>query len=103
MGSGFKERTIMAAVYFDRHGNIRFSWFCNDPKTPRHSRGICGAKTRKGTPCQAPPVWDRVRDKARNGRCKLHGSLSTGPKTLEGRSAIGASNQKRAKLLCDKV
>lgn len=38
----------------------------------------CGAKTRKGTPCQAPAMT--------NGRCKLHGGLSTGAKTPEGKA-----------------
>lgn len=38
----------------------------------------CQARTRKGTPCQAPAGW--------NGRCKLHGGLSSGPKTLEGKA-----------------
>ena len=33
----------------------------------------CGAKTRKGTPCQRPAY-------KRNGRCSLHGGRSTGPK-----------------------
>jgi len=37
----------------------------------------CGAKTRKGTPC-------RCRGFGRGGRCKLHGGMSTGPKTAEG-------------------
>jgi hypothetical protein len=36
----------------------------------------CGAKTRRGTPCQCPAMG--------NGRCRLHGGLSTGPKTAEG-------------------
>ncbi len=36
----------------------------------------CGAKTRQGTPCRCPAM--------RNGRCRLHGGLSTGPKTPEG-------------------
>ena len=40
-------------------------------KAPR-----CGAKNRRGTPCQAPAM--------RNGRCRLHGGKSTGPKTPEG-------------------
>ncbi len=31
----------------------------------------CGAKTRKGTPCQAPAM--------KNGRCRMHGGKSTGP------------------------
>jgi len=38
----------------------------------------CGAKNRQGKPCQR-------RDIFKNGRCKLHGGLSTGPKTLEGK------------------
>jgi hypothetical protein len=36
----------------------------------------CAAKTRRGTPCQCPATA--------NGRCRLHGGLSTGPKTVEG-------------------
>lgn len=35
----------------------------------------CGAKTRKGTPCKAPAMA--------NGRCRMHGGKSTGPKTPE--------------------
>jgi hypothetical protein len=87
----------MPAVYIDRNGNIRFSLFCDDPRVPRSERGACGAKTRKGTPCQAPPVWNKSQDKARNGRCKLHGGLSTGAKTEAGKEAIRASNRRRGK------
>lgn len=36
----------------------------------------CGAKTRRRTPCQCPAMA--------NGRCRLHGGLSTGPKTPAG-------------------
>lgn len=36
---------------------------------------VCGAKTRKGTPCQCKQLF-------RGGRCKFHGGLSTGPKGL---------------------
>jgi hypothetical protein len=43
-----------------------------DPNTaPR-----CGAKTRKGKECLAPAM--------RNGRCRMHGGASTGPRTPEG-------------------
>jgi hypothetical protein len=41
----------------------------------------CDAKTRKGTPCRNTRLF-------KNGRCKLHGGLSTGPKTLEGRLKV---------------
>jgi hypothetical protein len=43
-----------------------------DPSTaPR-----CGAKTRRGKECRAPAM--------RNGRCRMHGGSSTGPRTQEG-------------------
>lgn len=59
--------------------------------------GTCNAKTRKNTLCQAPPVWDKSKDKAKNGRCKLHGGLSTGARTEKGREAIRESNRRRGK------
>jgi hypothetical protein len=37
----------------------------------------CGAKTRRGTLCRCPAMRDRR-------RCRLHGGLSTGPKTAAG-------------------
>jgi hypothetical protein len=40
----------------------------------------CGAKNRRGLPCQCAAM--------KNGRCRLHGGLSTGPKTDEGRERI---------------
>lgn len=76
-----------------------FLGMANNPRTRRCDRGICGAKTRKGLPCQAPPVWDKSKDEAKNGRCKLHGGLSTGAKTEAGREAIRVSNRQRKKHL----
>ena len=49
----------------------------------------CGAKTRKGKPCQCKPEEGR-------DRCRFHGGLSTGPKTEAGREAIRESNRRRA-------
>jgi hypothetical protein len=48
----------------------------------------CGATTRAGTPCKR-------RDLHRSGRCKLHGGLSTGPRTAKGKRR-SARNGKRA-------
>ena len=45
----------------------------------------CGAKTRRGTACQRPAS-------KKNGRCRLHGGQSTGPKSAEGRAKIAAAN-----------
>jgi hypothetical protein len=49
-------------------------------KTEQRPHGKCGARTRRGSSCRRPAM--------RNGRCRLHGGLSTGPKTQEGRNRI---------------
>lgn len=77
-------------------GKATNAW-ADEPNKPRKNRGVCGAMTRKGTPCQAPPVWNKSKDKAKNGRCKLHGGMSTGVPTEAGRQAIWASNRIRKK------
>ena len=64
----------------------------------KKKRGTCNAKTRTNTLCKAPPVWDKKKDKPINGRCKLHGGLSTGARTEQGREAIRESNRRRAKM-----
>lgn len=48
----------------------------------------CGATTRASTHCKR-------RDLYRSGRCKLHGGLSTGPRTAKGKRR-SARNGKRA-------
>lgn len=59
-------------------------------------RLICGARTRFGTPCKR-------RDLYRSGRCRLHGGLSTGPKTRDGkaRSAINAGRLQAERTPCE--
>jgi hypothetical protein len=52
--------------------------------TSKSERPRCGAKTRVGGHCKAPAVWNTQDDVARNGRCRMHGGLSTGPRTEEG-------------------
>jgi hypothetical protein len=48
----------------------------------------CGAHARStGQPCRAQALA--------NGRCKNHGGLSTGPRTPEGRRAVGEATRKR--------
>ncbi|WP_405514833.1 HGGxSTG domain-containing protein [Halomonas elongata] len=45
------------------------------PPFPEECRRLCcGAKTRAGTPCKRRDLYD-------SGRCRLHGGLSTGPKS----------------------
>ena len=50
----------------------------------------CAAKTRKGTACQKPPLTGKA-------RCRLHGGLSTGPKTPEGKARIAAAQWKHGR------
>lgn len=48
----------------------------------------CGAFARStGCPCQAKALS--------NGRCRNHGGMSTGPKSLQGRKAIGEATSSR--------
>jgi hypothetical protein len=57
-----------------RHGNPRG----NPNDAPR-----CGAHNRAGLPCRAPAMA--------NGRCRMHGGKSTGPKTREGLERLRAA------------
>ena len=50
------------------------------PAFPEVCRGLaCGAKTRAGSPCKRTSIFI-------NGRCKLHGGVSTGPTTKRGKA-----------------
>ncbi|WP_281277649.1 helix-turn-helix domain-containing protein [Thalassobius vesicularis] len=52
------------------------------------TKHLCGAKTRKGAPCQAKAMPGRK-------RCKFHGGASTGPRTQEGRRRISEAQKLR--------
>lgn len=61
----------------DRLGE-RIRMLSNRPSR-QSERSRCGAYARSTRqPCQAPAMA--------NGRCKLHGGLSTGPKTADGKA-----------------
>jgi hypothetical protein len=60
------------------------------PKAPR-----CGAKTRRGTACRASAIWS-VRSQ-RYTRCRNHGGMSTGPRTLEGLERCRRANWKHGR------
>ena len=47
---------------------------------PGRKKQPCEARTRRGTPCRCKALA--------NGRCRLHGGLSTGPKTLRGKLKV---------------
>jgi hypothetical protein len=44
---------------------------------PGRKKQPCEARTRRSTPCRCKALA--------SGRCRLHGGLSTGPKTLRGK------------------
>ncbi len=49
----------------------------------RAARTPCGARTRAGHPCKAAAMP--------NGRCRMHGGASTGPRTPEGLARLRAA------------
>jgi hypothetical protein len=55
----------------------------------KHDLPHCGARCRDGHPCQRRAVFDAYRGGPRNGRCRNHGGLSTGPRTPEGKRRVG--------------
>ncbi|WP_338026748.1 HGGxSTG domain-containing protein [Comamonas aquatica] len=59
----------------------------HEPASVHLHSDCCGARTRKGTPCKSKVLY-------RGGRCKLHGGLSTGPKTKKGKAASRRNGKK---------
>lgn len=59
----------------------------HEPASVHLHSDSCGAMTRKGTPCKSKVLY-------RGGRCKLHGGLSTGPKTKKGKAASRRNGKK---------
>jgi hypothetical protein len=56
---------------------------------------LCGAKTRRGTPCKGPAMA--------NGRCRMHGGTSTGPRTPEGLERCRMANWKHGRRSAEAV
>jgi hypothetical protein len=63
---------------------------------PPYKRDVprCSARCRDGHPCRAKAVRN-INGFVINGRCRLHGGLSTGPKTAAGRRRIAQAARKR--------
>ena len=55
-------------------------------------RSRCDARTRSGGLCRKYPI-------KRKRRCRLHGGLSTGPRTAEGRARIAAAQFKHGRYV----
>jgi hypothetical protein len=56
---------------------------------PMHRAGRCGAKTRKGTPCEAPAIRGKT-------RCRMHGGKSPGRPQIHGRYAKANIEKRRS-------
>jgi hypothetical protein len=54
----------------------------------RRERPKCGARNRQGEPCD-------VRVEPGKARCRFHGGLSTGPRTVEGRARVAEAQRQR--------
>lgn len=77
LGAGLSRRALSRAL-MAQHAARQALW-ATRPAFPEICRALpCGATTRQGTPCQR-------RDLYASGRCRLHGGLSTGPRTAEGK------------------
>jgi hypothetical protein len=59
-------------------------WRTTLPLAQRSPR--CGARTRSGNPCKSPAMA--------NGRCRMHGGKSTGPRTVEGLERMRSAKMK---------
>jgi hypothetical protein len=82
LGSEARARAMLAA------GTLRLL-VPKERQRPDSLRKLCGAFARStGKPCQAP-------GNGRGGRCKLHGGMSTGPRTEQGRRRLQEAMKQR--------
>jgi hypothetical protein len=90
LGPPFSRRALSAALM--AHHAAEQAVYAERPPFPEVSRGMtCGARTRRGTPCQRHDLYGP------SARCRLHGGFSTGPRTVEGkqRAALNGLQPKR--------
>ena len=74
----------------DIHHVKRRGWLKNgNPPGDFSKAPRCGVRTRRGTACESPEMP--------NGRCRLHGGRSTGPKTPEGIERIRRATMKHGR------
>jgi len=87
LGQGLK----VVASYDVWTGEICLWW-----SRPKRERPRCGARCQDGTPCDAPPAWNKCLERPVNARCRMHGGFSTEPKTPDGCWRIAQANRSRS-------
>lgn len=86
----FKRANRLGKKLVALHGSI-------PARPPRRERPRCTAIAKTtGRRCQMAAYWQPGDPAPRNGKCRIHGGMSTGPKTAEGRAAIAESNRRRS-------
>ncbi len=66
-----------------------------NPQGDPMSAPRCGARTRQGVPCKAPAMA--------NGRCRMHGGKSTGPRTPQGLEALRKAHLKHGRYTAETI
>ena len=61
-------------------------------KEARNNNPLCGARTRSNSLCAKHPIKGKR-------RCRLHGGLSTGPKTEAGKARIAEAQLKHGRYV----
>ncbi len=76
-----------STTVLDQNKPAARGWLRNgNPPGDFHHCARCGAKTRSGRPCRSPAM--------KNGRCRMHGGKSTGPRTEAGLERCRQANRK---------
>jgi hypothetical protein len=74
--------------------SLRRGWLKNGNSPGDFTKAVrCGAKTRLGAECQCPAMA--------NGRCRMHGGGSTGPRTTAGLQRSRLANWKHGAYSAD--
>lgn len=91
-------RNEILKTHYQEHDRIMGEWKKRGyqypppvfPSLPIELKDLtCGARTKAtGRPCRRKDIYS-------NGRCKLHGGLSTGPKTDEGKRKVALNGFKK--------
>jgi hypothetical protein len=98
-----RRRELVTAVDALASGRVYDPWsgsWLRAPKPARAARPLCGARCRSkgGAPCLARVCVRMTPDGAwlLATRCRLHGGLSTGPRTAAGRAACVEAGRRGA-------